>query len=324
MKMIKKLSFTFVISATLIFSSLSSHAGSTISKVKSFTGMYKKYIQKIKHPAGALLVMDNDDTLTMMSCPDKKKPETCQYLGGAAWFSWQESQVEIKAQPRVADSFSELLVAADLLFSINEMTYTAADVPGVLNKTASSGIRFLVETARGNSNLSATERQFSNINTDSKKYSDLLSFINKHSLNFGASKLASKASPYLPCNTEKGKKDTNWTPVTYQQGIMYLSGQNKGKILKCMLDEYNAQENVIPVSDIIFIDDTKINVEKVHEAFKGSTKYNMQALHYTALSDHKKAFIKGRMANIYQDNAMKRWNKIKHALENSLQNPTLP
>ncbi|HHI93475.1 MAG TPA: DUF2608 domain-containing protein [Gammaproteobacteria bacterium] len=320
--MIKRFFSVSVISATLLLLPLVGHSKSNISEVKSFTEMYKKYIKNLKHPERTLLVMDNDDTLTMMSCPDKTKPETCQYLGSAAWFSWQESQVKIKAQPRVADSFSELLVAADLLFSINNMTYTATDVPGILNEITHSGIRLLVETARGNSNVSATERQFSNIDTDNKKYSSLLSFISNQSLNFGEPETASKASPYLPCKAEKEK--THWKPITYQQGIMYLSGQDKGKILKCMLNRYNAQENVTPVSNIIFIDDTKANVKKVHSAFKNDQNYTMSALHYTALSSHKKALTKGIMADTYQHNAMKRWNMIKHALENSLQNPVLP
>lgn len=297
---------------TLLFiSTLPAYAESSMKAVKSFTEM-QKYVEKFKDPTTTLVVMDDDDTLTMMSCPDKNIPETCQYLGGPAWFSWQQAQVEKLAQPRVANSFDELLTVSSLLLSINYMPYTAADVPVVLNKLVASGVRLMVETARGNSNVSATEQQFARLDTNNQKFATLLSLISNNSLKFGKDGMTSKASPYSPCGNR---------PVTYRQGSMYLSGQNKGTILRCMLDDYNETEGSTAISNVVFIDDTEKNVKNVHKAFEES-KYNVYALHYTALTEHKKALTKGEMAKTYQENAMKRWKAIRKALEGNLQNPS--
>ena len=310
----------FILSAVFALLALFSQAGQASSithDVKSFTEM-QQYVDKIADPKHTLVVMDDDDTLTMMSCPDSKQLDTCQYLGGPAWFSWQQSQIKNMAQPRVADSFSGLLTASSMLFSINYMPYTATDVPTVLNKLTTSGVRLLVETARGNDNVSATERQFSRLDNKSynKQYPNLLSLVSENSLRF--EKGPGKVSPYPPCG------DQHMQPISYQLGAMYLSGQNKGKILKCMLDDYNHDHKADAVTHVVFIDDTDANVVDVHKAFENDKLYDVYALHYTALKEHKKALTEGKMAAAYQANAMKRWKAIREAMQENLQNPVLP
>lgn len=305
------------IAALLLAAAQPGYAASTKHEVKSFTEM-QKYVDKIAAPAHTLVVMDDDDTLTMMSCPDSKQLDTCQYLGGPAWFSWQQSQVENMAQPRVADSFNGLLTASSMLLSINYMPYTATDVPVVLNNLTGRGVRLLVETARGNDNVSATERQFARLDNQSynKQYPNLLSLVSENSLRF--EKGAGKVSPYPPCG------DQHMRPISYQLGAMYLSGQNKGKILKCMLDDYNHEHKADAVTHVVFIDDTDANVVDVHKAFERDNLYDVYALHYTALKEHKKALTEGKMAAAYQANAMKRWKAIREAMQGNLQNPVLP
>ena len=283
-------------------------AGGKEPSVESFTNM-QKYIKEGMEKS-TLVVMDNDDTLTTMSCPDRSKPDTCQYLGGAAWFDWQQEQIENMSQPRVADTFTGLLDISAALFSINYMPYSAKDVPGVLDTLTDKGVRLLVETARGDANIAATEAQFQRLSIDNQEGDTLFSLISSHSLTFGNN--SSKASPYQPCPEQKLRA------ISYRNGAMYLAGQNKGIILKCMLDEYNAQEGVEPITHVIFIDDTEGNVKNVREAFAGSKTYNIHALHYTALSEHKKAFTDGRMADTYQENAMQRWHAISHILRHKL------
>lgn len=309
-----------LLSGVLLLAALSpciTIADASKSSVKSFSEMLK-IAQQTDSPASTLVVMDNDDTLTTMSCPQRDNSATCQYLGGAAWFDWQESQLEAMSQPRIANTFPELLSASALLFSTNYMPYSAPDVAGVLNALTASGVRLMVETARGNENISATESQFQILATGNKQYGNLLSLISNHSLKFGAQGLPSRASPYPPCG------DSAMRPITYRQGTMYLAGQDKGKILKCMLDEYNAQPGAKTITHVIFIDDTKKNVINVRDAFEKSTKYKVHALHYTALEKHKKAFSEGKMAHSYQQTAMRRWGEISKVLQQNLQNPMLP
>jgi hypothetical protein len=264
-----------------------------------------------------LVVMDNDDTLTMMSCPDSNNTITCQHLGGAAWFTWQQAQIKNKRDPRVAETETDLIAISGLLFSLSDMEYTAEQVPKTLNTLSRQGVRFLVETARGNGNVSSTERQFSKLSMSSSE--SLQSFIKQHSLVFSQDNIASKPSPYDPCEDKKMRA------ITYQNGVMYLAGQDKGKNLKCLLKQYNQQQAVhTKITHIVFIDDTLKNVESVARAFKNSKEYTVNAIHYTALAEHKLALTQGSQASAYQQAAMNRWYKIKSTLELSLLTPALP
>jgi len=289
-------------------------ASSTMISVQHF----KELEQKVKEPgtkdfSNTLVVMDDDDTLTMMSCPDQTGTNTCQYLGGPAWFSWQKGLA--KGSPyRVANSFEDLLKIGTLLFAINDMVYTEHDVPTVLNSLTESKARLLVLTARGPGNSSATARQFADLPVAGLKHMNFLELISHNSLIGNKSQINSIAGPYQPCNDSKDR------PVSYQQGIMYVAGQNKGEMLKCLLDSTESSF----IKHIFFIDDTLKNVEDVYDAFEDSKKYEVVAIHYLALKDHKNALTKGPMAKIYQDNAKSRWNKIKKTLGSELQDPALP
>lgn len=288
------------------------NADAVKSQVASFTEMMQE-VGKVGNPQATIVVLDNDDTLTMMSCPDQHNVKTCQYLGGPAWFSWQQNNIKNQTEPRVANNFNELLTISGLLFAMNKMVYTGDDVPIVLSSLAGKGIRVLTETARGISNMSATEQQFSMLPVNNET---LLSFMANHALILGD--LTSKAGPYIPCTQGSFK------PITYQQGIMYLSGQDKGVILKCMLDEYNAQQNAQPIKHVVFLDDTLANVDAVFNAFYGQDKYTVIALHYTKLQAHKAALTEGKMAKRYQREAMKQWKSIRRTMKNSLRDPVLP
>ena len=290
-------------------------AGSEMRAVDSFTQM-QTLVKKINNPKGTLVVMDNDDTLSTMPCPDPDNPDTCQYLGGAAWFDWQEAQMEAGAQPRVADSFGELLSISGVLFALSYMPYTGEDVPVVVKALADSGVRLLVETARGKEFMNATFNQFSKLPIKDETHDDLLSLISNHSLAFGKDGRPGMVSPFQPCG------DASARPIVFQQGAMFLAGQNKGVILKCILDQYNAQPNAQKITDIVFIDDSEKNVVNVHKAFKDSRDYNVIALHYTALSSHQQALTKGKMAKIYQENATKRWEAIKDVVQSNIMKPT--
>ncbi|WKE67128.1 DUF2608 domain-containing protein [Gallaecimonas kandeliae] len=296
----------------LALSPLAGQAKSEYHTVASFKEM-QQWVAKAKDPAATLVVMDDDDTLTMMSCPNQDDLETCQYLGGPAWFSWQQDQLNAMAQPRVANSFNDLLTVSALLLATNDMPYTDPAIPTVLGDLSGKGVRLLVETARGDSNLSATEHQFSAL--PAGKSQTLLGLVSGHSLTFNG--LASLAGPYQPCTS-------GTRPISYRQGVMYLAGQNKGTVLKCMLDSYNGQAGAAPIKQVVFIDDTNQNVKDVEAAFEDSKDYAVVALHYTRLEAHKAALTQGKMAAAYQKKATERWEALLQALKAQQQNPALP
>ncbi len=307
---------THIIAFTLLLFSNTIYAGSEILTVHSFNELQALVEQQDrKSLSQTLVVMDDDDTISTMSCPNLDDPDTCQYLGGPAWGSWQGSLLGTQSHYLVAKDVNQIFAIAGLLLAINDMDYAEDAIPNVLNKLTASGVKLLGLTARSPTDVSATEQQFSNlavqINGSTKK--DFLSFMNAHALKNKHNKLASLAGPFIPkeCGATRG--------VSYQQGVMYVAGQNKGLMLQCLLNKVESSA----IKNIYFIDDTLKNVVDVNNAFKDNKNYNVKSLHYTFLQQKKDNLTQGKNAKIFQKNAHVRWESIKETLKEQLQKPAV-
>ncbi|CAG9297852.1 DUF2608 domain-containing protein [Celerinatantimonas diazotrophica] len=293
------------------FANMKTGIDATVNSFKEFKENINKEI-KNKDLSHSLIVMDDDDTLTMMKCTDQKNPKKCQYIGGPAWYSWQSSLIEKPDSIyKIANSKKQLENISSLLLSINNMPYTDKNIPNILSELVSKGAKLLVLTARGSSDSSATENQFSKLNIIFKnKNESFLKFIQSHSLTGKKNNISSLAGSFSPL--KKG------IPVSYQKGIMYVSGQNKGTMLEALLARTNSEK----INNIFFIDDTQHNVKDVYHSFKNISKYNTYAYYYTKLASHKSALTEPKN-NIYQAEAMYRWLTLKNALSTALLDPTI-
>jgi len=277
-----------------------------------------------------LVVMDDDDTLTMMECTNPDRTSSCQYLGGPAWYSWQSNLIteyeksadkKIPLLPyQVAVNQTDLLKISSLLLSINEMVYTENNIPEILLSLSQAGVKLVVLTARGSSNISATEAQFSARKVAGGEYTDFLDLISKNSLKGNKSGMTSIASPFIPKHCNMNPDLPNARLASYRQGVMYVAGQNKGAMLQCLLSLTDSSK----IRNIVFIDDTKQNVNDVYNAFSKSQNYNVTALHYTKLQKHKLALTEGGRAKEYQKAANTRWVSIKNNLNQQLILPAIP
>jgi len=266
------------------------------------------------HAQTTLLVMDDDDTLTMMPCTDASDITHCQYLGGPAWSSWQQSLLGTASPYRVAASENELFAISSVLFALNFMDYAEPQLPQVLQSLTAQGVRLLVETARGNGDISATENQLANLTLDSSPSSmSLQTLIATHGLAMPTMQ-SSLPSPFMPCATQGVR------PVSYRQGVMYVAGQNKGDMLSCLLSHTEPQSNI---THILFIDDTEQNVQDVYTRFKDSAQYVVTAIHYTRLQQHKAALTSGPLSAVYQQQANLRWLTLKNIIATTLLKPTI-
>lgn len=320
-----KKSITTLFFATLLLPfSVTAKTQTAQSTITSFTHL-SDIVTMLGDPAQTIVVMDDDDTLTMMPCDLSAPLARCQYLGGPAWFSWQSSLLTKKRKHkyRVAGTEEELLSIASLLLSITNMNYTEAVIPGVLDELTQKGVRLMVETARGNSDVASTDHQFSelSVSNDGNAIIDFANLIQVNAPVFKQGNIASLASPFDSCATSEVTRS-----ITYRQGVVYVSGQNKGVILKCLIDRYNseisASDSVMKIKNIIFIDDTLANVTDVFKAFDGNTTFNVQALHYTALTKHKANLVSGKNKCKFQSKANDRWLRIKDALNSNLLTPS--
>lgn len=262
--------------------------------------------------SNTLIVMDDDDTLTMMECQEPGNPKKCQYLGGPAWYDWQSGLLGSNSPFKVASDKEELLNINTLLLSINNMPYTDQAIPSILNKLSYQGSQLLVLTARGSETASATANQFASLPTGKNvSYDHFQDLISQNALHGKHSNISSIASPFLPDSCQALR------PVSYQQGVMYIAGQNKGHMLLCLLQRTQSEH----ISNIVFIDDTLKNVEDVYTTFENSTRYRVKAIHYTALQQHKAALTEGPNSALVQGHAHNRWLKIRHTLKAQLKQP---
>jgi len=306
--------FSIFLSIIVLFFINGASADSKITSVDSFRE-FSKIVNSLgsKNLPHTLVVMDDDDTLTMMSCPVQDDIDKCQYLGGPAWFSWQDELLDTNSSYKVANSFNDLLNISTLLFSMNDMVYTEKEIPNILQDFTQSGVKLLVLTARGTDTMSATSSQFLNLEVPLKdsQNSSFLELISNNALKGNKSDISSIASPFIP----KSYKVTR--PVSYQQGIMFVSGQNKGEMLKSFLSKTQSSN----IKNIFFIDDTMKNVQDVNDVFSKSSVYNVNAIHYVALEKHKLELTQGVNASKYQNRANERWNSIKAVMTKELQIP---
>ncbi len=260
-----------------------------------------------------LLVLDDDNTLTTLPCKDPQDLETCQYLGGTAWGIWQ-SKLDKNSPMRLSPEDEKIYEANGVIFSLSHAVLTEPDVPLVLEKLTQKGAKLLIETARDSNMLNATESQLSNLNA--LPGSSLLDFINRHAPQ-SPHNGANLPGEYYPCG------DLSHRHVRYENGVYYLAGQNKGVMLKCLFQDLGLSAISPAFTQIIFMDDTPKNAEDVYDTFKDLPAYHLTAVIYHGMDAHRDAFLTGPMAEKYQMQAEKSWERLRQAIHASIPNPTI-
>lgn len=291
--------------------SASSFASAKMKVAKNYNQI-QTAVQQFKDPRHTLLVLDDDDTLTMMPCTNQKDPNTCQYIGGAAWWGWQD-HLPHNSPYRVSKTSSGLNEDAAAIMALNKMTFTDPTIPNVLSKLTQEGVHVIVETARWPSMTNATQMQLSFLPTKiNGKESNMSHLFNRFGLKSHAG-IPSLASPYRPCGNKSMRM------VSYQMGVYYVASQNKGKLLRCLLKRTRSGF----VKHIVFADDLKINTIAVYKAFKHNPTIDVTSLYYTRLKRHKAMLIRGMYAHRYQNQARTEWIRIHKTVLNNLQSPAV-
>jgi len=289
---------------------------SNFAELPSHADLYNSYDH-------ILVVMDDDDTLSMMPCDLENPLDYCQYLGGPAWFDWQTRLLNEQpdSEMLVAQDQKGLLDVSSYLLSISPMLFSANDVPTSIRHLADKSARMLVLTARGSDDIETTSKQFESLNIAGEDGTNesLATVVEKNAIFSDQIDL----SGYIELCTPP----ENGTELVYKKGVLYTSGQAKGPILKCVTDKYNidAKDNeaMKNIENIIFIDDSFDNARSVYSSYRGTKVYNVYAMAYGKLQNHKDQFIQGDNSEVLQKKANERWLKIKRAKEQKLPVPTI-
>lgn len=220
-----------------------------------------------------LVVFDFDNTLMAMN----------QDLGSDQWYNWQSGLLgKVKPQFAVAKTKEELFEVSYKLMALSKMHAVELDTVKVVQEIQKSKVKSIILTSRGPYFRNDTELELQRIG-----------------LNFKDSAIGPSngyAGVFKPVGLE-GARD-----ISYMDGIIMGSGQNKGQILKLILDKTNSQFKVI-----IFIDDSLKNIQNMeNQSFKDTQLYTF---YYTYEESKVKKFEKNK------DKAIKSWKRLKTILD---------
>lgn len=206
-------------------------------------------------PEHVLVVFDIDNTLLTMR----------HDLGSDAWFKWQDGLLESdKANPRlVAPDFTGLLAAQYALYALGDMRATEAGVPAMLNGLEGLGFKVMALTARGPETRDATLRELGDAGIDFNTRPECEDPLCADGVFISAARVQLAARDVFDAD-ERGRFriDGVRRPASYGRGVMMVSGQHKGAMLRLFLDSIYHET----VAAVVFADDGRGNVEDVAAA----------------------------------------------------------
>ena len=252
-------------------------------EVKNFHAVSQLYKQHYK-PQSTLVVFDIDDTLLT----------TTQALGGVGWWDWQSKLLSQhpKSNQLVASNFQGLLEAQHFLFSIIKMQLTDAFILPFMKDLALHHTNWMVLTARGPDLVAITKKQLrDNGFVDANK--QVLFATNNLSL---PSKRIKNNRLRCP-----GLKSAIYT----SQGMMFLSGADKGKALHCLVSKAKQR-----YTGIVFVDDSPSNIAAVDKAFAKDKRYKVMAILYTHEHLKEQKFLRSKAL---QDAVNSQWIKLSRS-----------
>lgn len=255
-----------------------------------------------------LIVFDLDDTLLTMK----------QDLGGVAWFKWQDQIINgvwpCQKELRVAGNFTQLLKVQGILYELGNMKPTEPDVEKHILDLRKSGVATYVLTARGPEFVNATHRElaaakllFPNAPACTGALCLKRGVIAKDDVEASVSNQLGAAA----LQTLGDPRNVN-----IANGVMMVSGQDKGIMLRLLLKNLSAN----PYDTVIFVDDDLKNVIDVAEQ-AAAISSNTLVYHYTRLEDDVAAFFKDDdeeemlpARNLRQAKVAEAWEAIRRAV----------
>lgn len=220
-----------------------------------------------------LVVYDFDNTLMAMN----------QDIGSDQWYQWQSELLKKgNTKDRVAKSKEDLLDINYKIFALGKMHVVEAQTPKIVREIQNLKIKSIVLTSRGPILRNDIENELRDIDLNFKKSA------------FGPE--GGYASTFLP-DEVKGSKH-----ISYMDGIVMVSGQNKGKILKEILKKTGSKFKVI-----VFLDDSLSNIENVEKELKDEA--DLYTFHYTHEEGRVNDFEKNK------SKARKEWLQLKPVLK---------
>lgn len=242
------------------------------------------YYVKQKNPKQTLFVFDIDDTLLTPKGD----------LGSSAFWDWQVSLLKENSHDKLlfANNIEELSDIEGFLLSRAQMLETDNHLATLLKLISKRKSAVVSLTARVPEFSETTLRQLSKKSFKTKS-GQLVFEKNGVTINHRASIL----KPFR-CHDFK-------RVVIYRHGVMFVSGQDKGLALKCLLKHAHKH-----YSSIIFVDDSRKNVSNVERVFESEINTSLIAILYTREREKSLHFLHSAHLKTL---AYQKWQKMKQA-----------
>ncbi len=189
--------------------------------------IYKKITENLKSHPRTLVVFDIDNTVLAMKTN----------FGSDQWFNWKAEEV-MKKDPEL---FDVVLAWQEIAYQLGEMRTTEKEVPLVIKRLQDKRLPVFALTSRSPYYRGPTERE-----------------LTKNNIDFSRTAIGKKGIPYkfIPPGQKR--------EVDYMNGIFMTQGLHKGQMLEYIIRRYKLTK---AFSQIVFIDDSKKNVDRVFESF---------------------------------------------------------
>ena len=224
-----------------------------------------------------LIVFDIDNTILTSNVD----------LGGDVWYQWQTGKLNIKPteKQKVKKCFYE--DAIGLLYELGTTNLTDKRLPEYIGNWQNKGVSIMALTSRSSKYRFPTERE-----------------LIKHGVDFSISPLKSIEGNEVIYNYKLER------PLSYLNGIMMTTGMNKGKMLELILGRTGRNFECI-----VFIDDSKHNIENMAKEFNNNLDIDMNIIHYQKVINDRKKANGGEVLTQEQVNKMAEdWDKLQKTL----------
>jgi len=221
--------------------------------------------------AQALAKKYGADQVLFVSDLDNTLLKTKQDLASEPWFNWQEGLLhengpDIKNEKRIACDIRDLLQFFNVSITLSQTDPVQDDqakaIASMQDVKPEARIATMALTARGDQVASATFRELAKNGIDFSKTSPLGDGFGDVHLPWDSDHF--QASGLSQADVEKLKLGKA-RPVSYQRGVFFCDGQNKGALLKSFLHKIGRS-----YKGIVFWDNDKKNNQRMFDAFEGT------------------------------------------------------
>lgn len=254
--------------------------------VLDYTSVDKTIREKIaKYGAGnVLVVMDIDNTILTAD----------RDLGSDFWYQWQSGKLDVKPTPDQKLSSDCLFnEAIQLLYETGTMSLTDQQLADYINQWQKQQVTLFALTSRSPTCRAATERELKNNKVNLTLTEPLTIDSNSFSFNYTYSVNA-----------------TSTGLISYMNGVFMTSGLNKGEMLAHLINRTGKK-----YSAIIFVDDTRKNIDNVKAKYSSCTDSDVTLFYYTRMEEDRKHKNNGVIVTKEQaDKMAKEWNDLLKSL----------